>query len=51
LDRAVADRSDERRDARMQEAKANSWDARFARIDGLIGDALARRAETGRSGD
>jgi glycosyltransferase involved in cell wall biosynthesis len=51
LDRAVADRSDERRDARMNEASANSWDDRFAQIDGLIADALARRAETGRSGD
>lgn len=50
LDRAVADRSDERRAARMREATANSWDARFARFDGLIDDALARRAETGRSG-
>ena len=43
LDRAVADRSAETRAARIREAKENSWAARFARIDDLILEALARR--------
>ncbi len=42
LDRAVVNRSTEKREARMDAARENSWTTRFALIDDLILEAMSR---------
>jgi glycosyltransferase involved in cell wall biosynthesis len=43
LEAAVADKSPEKRSARMAEGQKHSWEARFRRIDELIESALAEK--------